>query len=66
MKGKLIISLFNSNNPKYHNKICIKIEDENYNLLGEIVVKPENFALATAGLACQECEIEFLKGCKEE
>lgn len=62
MKGKLTISLFNSNNPKFKNKICIRLEDENYNLISEIIVKPENFALATAGVACQECEIDLLKG----
>lgn len=61
MKGKLTIGLFNSNDPKYNNKLCIRIEDENYNLISEIVVPPANFALATAGLACQECEIDILQ-----
>lgn len=62
MKGKLTISLFNSNDPKYHHKICIRLEDENYKLISEIIVNPENFALATTGCACQECEIDFFEG----
>lgn len=59
IKGKLTIATSHSNNPKYNNTICLRLTNENYDLINEVVIKPENFALALTGLACQECEIEI-------
>ena len=59
IKGKLTISAMHSNNPKYSNMISLRLTNENYDLISEVVIKPENFALALTGLASQECEIEL-------
>lgn len=58
MKGKISISRMNSNDINYQNVIHLKIEDDDYNKIADVYIKPEQFGLALTGLACQECEIE--------
>lgn len=57
MNGKITIGLMNSNNPKFNNQFCIRIEDENYNLITEVIISPEKLSLAMAGQALTECVI---------
>lgn len=59
IKGKLTISTVHSNNPKYNNTISLRLTDENYDLISEVVIDPERFALALTGLASQKCEVEI-------
>ena len=59
IKGKLTIATTHSSNPKYNNTICLRLTDENYDLINEVVINPQNFALALTGLASQECEVEI-------
>lgn len=59
IKGKLTISAVHSNNPKYNNIISLRLTDENYDLISEVVITPEKFAMALTGLASQECEVEI-------
>lgn len=57
-KGKLTIGKLNSNDVKYNGSIHIRLEDDDYNSLFEVYIKPDKFAFAVTGLACQECEFE--------
>lgn len=58
MKGKISISRMCSNDINSDNLIHIKVEDDDYNRISDIYIKPSQFGLALTGLACQECEIE--------
>lgn len=58
VNGKISISRMNSNDPKFHNIIHLKIENDNYDEIMDIYIKPEQFSLALTGLNCQNCIIE--------
>lgn len=61
MIGEISIGRINCRNPELHNKIHIRIESNNSDLIEDIYVDPRNFALALTGLNCQECVIERRK-----
>lgn len=59
-KEKLTIGLMRSPDRQFDKKFHIEIEDENFTRLFDLVVSPENMALALAGYAYVECEVEEL------
>ena len=61
MIGEISIDRINCRDPELHNKIHIRIESNNSDLIEDIYVDPRNFALALTGLNCQECVIERRK-----
>ena len=61
MIGEISISRLNSRDSEFHNKIHIRIESNNSDLIEDIYVDPRNFALALTGLNCQECVVERRK-----
>lgn len=61
MIGEISIGRINCRDPELHNKIHIRIESNNSDLIEDIYVDPRNFALALTGLNCQECVIERRK-----
>lgn len=61
MIGEISIGRINCGDPALHNKIHIRIESDNSDLIEDVYVDPRNFGLALTGLNCQECMIERKK-----
>lgn len=61
MIGEISIGRMNSGDPEFHNKVHIRIESDDSDVVEDIYVDPRNFGLAITGLNCQECMIERRK-----
>ena len=56
--GKITIGRLWSSDINRQNTIRIEIEDKDGKLVTVVEMKPEDFAKAITGLACQDCDIE--------